>query len=63
MSRLDAWARGLLRCPACGATLLDADGGTVLACEGPQVHRFPVRDGIPVLLLGEMVTDESGTEE
>ncbi len=55
MSSLDDWARALLRCPACGAEL-DVDGAAALVCRAPERHTFPVRDGIPVLLVDEMLT-------
>ena len=63
MTGLDAWARALLRCPACGSVLRDllgARGEPTLACEGPEPHTFPVRGGIPVLLVDEMVTGPAG---
>ncbi len=65
MSDLEAWARGLLRCPSCGATLRDvlaATGAPTLACEGAEVHVFPVREGIPVLLIDEMLTGPVGEQ-
>ena len=63
MTGLDPWARALLRCPACGASLtdaIDAAGAPTLACDDPQRHTYPVREGIPVLLLDEMVTGPVG---
>lgn len=62
MSALDDWARALLRCPACGAPLddVDAEGAPMLVCQAPEHHAFPVRDGIPVLLVDEMVTGPVG---
>lgn len=63
MSGIDAWAREILRCPACGAALSDAagpSGSPTLACDAPEHHTYPVREGIPVLLLDEMVTGPVG---
>ena len=51
---LEAWARALLRCPVTGATLVDAtdeDGAPCLdSTDAQRPLRYPVRDGIPVLL-------------
>jgi uncharacterized protein YbaR (Trm112 family) len=48
------WARALLRCPACHAELVDAASGARLACTGCGLV-YPVRDGVPVLLVDEAV--------
>ena len=54
---LEPWARALLRCPSTGATLVDgvsADGQPVLISTDPDNPvAYPVRDGIPVLLIEE----------
>ena len=51
------WAREALRCPGCGSTLRDEaapDGSPRLVCEGETCAlAYPVRDGIPVLLVDE----------
>ena len=63
MTGLDGWARELLRCPVCGATLSDsttAGGDSTLVCDGAEPHAFPVRDGIPVLLVDELLTRPVG---
>lgn len=61
---LDPWVRDILRCPACGSTLADGaavDGSPQLVCEGRTCAlAYPVRDGIPVLLIDEAVPS-SGT--
>lgn len=54
---LEPWLREILRCPACGSTLADGvgvDGGPDLRCEGTGCAlTYPVRNGIPVLLVDE----------
>ncbi|MCV2394156.1 hypothetical protein OEB99_07545 [Actinotalea sp. M2MS4P-6] len=57
MTELPGWARELLRCPACHATLADADGS--LACTG-CARVYPVRDGVPVLLVDEAEPGPTG---
>ena len=61
---LDPWVLDILRCPACGSTLADGtavDGSPQLVCEGRTCAlAYPVRDGIPVLLIDEAVPS-SGT--
>jgi len=57
---LPGWLRDVLRCPACHGELADApaDGSalTCLACG----RTYPVRDGVPVLLVDEAT---GGTDE
>ncbi len=54
---IDPQVRDILRCPACRSTLRDAvgpDGGAELVCTSPACGRaYPIRDGIPVLLVDE----------
>lgn len=54
---LPLWAREILRCPACGSPLRDAtrpDGAPELVCTGGACGLgYPVRDGVPVLLVDE----------
>lgn len=52
---LPGWLRGVLRCPACHGELTDtrdAPDGPGLACVACG-RRYPVRDGVPVLLVDE----------
>ncbi len=49
---LDPGLLEILACPACHATLTVDDAASVLACTGCGL-RYPVRDGIPVLLVDE----------
>ena len=54
---LPDWAREILRCPACGSPLRDGagpDGAPELVCTGDTCAlAYPVRGGIPVLLVDE----------
>ena len=54
---LEPWIREILRCPACGSTLADgtaADDSPELRCEAATCARtYPVRHGIPVLLVDD----------
>ena len=58
---VDPWVRDILRCPASGDELRDGtrpDGAPVLVCTGEACGlAFPVRDGIPVLLVDEAYTE------
>jgi len=44
--------RELLVCPRCHGKLVDEEEGTRLSCPVCAL-RFPVRDGIPVMLLDQ----------
>ncbi len=44
--------RELLACPRCHGQLIDEQGGERLLCAACSL-RFPVRDGIPVMLLDQ----------
>ena len=63
-SGLQPWARDLLRCPVTGATLIDGtspDGEPELVSTDPvRPLAYPVRDGIPVLLIAEARPVEVG---
>lgn len=64
MSALDPWVRAILRCPSCGGTLADgtaADGQATLICQDEACALvYPVRSGIPVLLVDEAVHSPEG---
>jgi uncharacterized protein YbaR (Trm112 family) len=42
----------ILVCPSCRAAVEEVDAGSVLECTGCG-YRYPVRDGIPVMLIDE----------
>lgn len=44
--------RAILACPSCHGELTDAQGGGSLDCS-PCGVRFPVRDGIPIMLVDQ----------
>lgn len=53
---VDTWLRDILRCPRCGSPLRDGirDGSDELVCTSETCAlAYPVRDGIPVLLVDE----------
>jgi uncharacterized protein YbaR (Trm112 family) len=56
---IDPWVRSVLRCPVTGAELVDGvgpDGEPELHSTDPERPlAYPVRDGIPVLLVDEGV--------
>jgi uncharacterized protein YbaR (Trm112 family) len=56
---LPGWLRGVLRCPACRGELADAADGSALVC-GDCGRGYPVRDGVPVLLVDEATGGPSG---
>ena len=50
--KLDSWLLEILACPACHSPLEERD--TELVCTGQDCGlAYPVRDGIPVLLVDE----------
>lgn len=57
MSRIPAAIRQILACPKCHGRLVDADDGSALRC-GTCRLAFPVRDGIPILLLEQATAEE-----
>ena len=59
---LNPQLRAILVCPKCKGALLDADEGRGLDCAACAV-RFPVRDGIPVMLTDEATPLGSASAE
>ena len=51
MTDLPTWARALVRCPACHGELSDPRADEMV-CTG-CARRYPVRDGVPVLLVDD----------
>ncbi|WP_432509728.1 Trm112 family protein [Kineococcus sp. SYSU DK001] len=52
---LDAWVLDLLRCPATGAPLTPVTVGGQEFLATPDGVRYPVLDGVPVLLVDAAV--------
>lgn len=52
LTAIPAPIRALLVCPKCHGSLTDSAKGVSLDCMNCKL-RFPVRDGIPVMLLDE----------
>ena len=50
----------ILACPACKGDIQYDQANQQLICTGECRRRYPIRDGIPVMLIGEakMPTDE-----
>ncbi len=57
---LNPQLRAILVCPKCKGALTDADEGRGLDCPKCLV-RYPVRDGIPVMLIDEATPIEAPT--
>jgi uncharacterized protein YbaR (Trm112 family) len=54
---LNPQLRAILVCPKCKGALTDADEGRGLDCATCHL-RYPVRDGIPVMLIDEATPTE-----
>lgn len=52
MTLIDPWLLGILRCPACRAAVTEDVAESALTCDGCG-NRYPVEDGIPVMLLDD----------
>lgn len=61
MVELEPWLRDVLACPACKAPLRVDDEADELACTNASCGLvYPVRDGIPVLMVDEARRPEWG---
>jgi uncharacterized protein YbaR (Trm112 family) len=49
--KIDSWLLEILACPNCRGALVTRDDE--LVCVGECEYAYPVRDGIPVLLVDE----------
>jgi uncharacterized protein len=50
---IDPWLLDILACPKCHSPLRADDAASELVCTGEDGLAYPVRDGIPVLLIDE----------
>ncbi|MGH8874215.1 MAG: Trm112 family protein [Acidimicrobiia bacterium] len=57
MALIDPDLLEILVCPDCHASLEEREETSLLACTGCGL-RYPVRDGIPVMLIEEATRDE-----
>src|ERR1700689_5349471 len=61
--QIEAWLLDILACPKCHAPLRADDEASELVCTGADCGlAYPVRDGIPVLLIDE-ARDPAGTRQ
>lgn len=44
---------GILACPNCRGKVEYREEGDVIVCTGRCKYRYPIRDGIPVMLIEE----------
>jgi hypothetical protein len=51
--QIDDWLLNILACPKCHSPLRADESAGELVCTGPDGLAYPVRDGIPVLLIDE----------
>jgi uncharacterized protein YbaR (Trm112 family) len=54
---LDPELLEILACPGCRGPLVEVPDGTALLCDSCRL-RFPVEEGIPILLLDQATRDE-----
>lgn len=43
----------MLACPACKGEIVHDEAAAKLVCRGDCQRRYPIRDGIPVMLIDE----------
>ncbi|MDQ3914916.1 MAG: Trm112 family protein [Actinomycetota bacterium] len=53
----------ILACPNCRGDLEYLERAGVLVCRGRCGYRYPIRDGIPVLLVDEAEKPDTSTDE
>jgi uncharacterized protein len=53
----------IIVCPQCHGDLLPVEADSELVCQGECGLAYPVRDGIPVLLIDEARPTKSATGE
>lgn len=51
--KIDSWLLEILACPNCRGPLRADEAADELICTGTCANAYPVRDGIPVLLVDE----------
>ena len=52
MSLIDPTLLAIMQCPSCAGTLVETERPPSLTCQSCGL-RYPVRDGIPVMLVDE----------
>jgi len=50
---IDAALLAILACPHCHGTIREDEAASELVCTGECGFAYPIRDGIPVLLIDE----------
>jgi uncharacterized protein YbaR (Trm112 family) len=64
MAQIDEWLLDILACPKCRAPLRADEGAEELACTNADCGLvYPVRDGIPVLLIDEARDQAAGSRQ
>lgn len=62
MPLIDPALKEMLICPDCHAELLEDEAAAMLRCTRNGLS-FPVRDGIPIMLIEEAVLPEAGVPQ
>jgi uncharacterized protein YbaR (Trm112 family) len=64
MAQIDEWLLDILACPKCRAPLRADEGAGELDCTNADCGLvYPVRDGIPVLLIDEARDPAAGSRQ